>query len=71
MAEARRAVRELGLKGINLDAGFYARPLRADAEELMPLYEACQDLGVPAYVMSGPTTPDQAYFTRLPQIAAA
>src|SRR5215212_7730905 len=61
VAEARRAVRELGLRGVNLDAGFYARPLRADAEEPMPLYEACRDLGVPAFVMSGPTTPDLAH----------
>ena len=49
------------LLGVNFDAGFYARPLRADANELMPLYEACQQEGVPAFVMSGPTTPDLAF----------
>ncbi|MGH1573685.1 amidohydrolase family protein [Methylobacterium sp. P31] len=32
--------------------------MRADDERLMPLYELCQDLKVPAFVMSGPTTPD-------------
>ena len=58
LAEARRAVTGLGMKGINLDAGFYGDPMRADDERLMPLYELCQELGVPAFVMSGPTTPD-------------
>ncbi|GEP06166.1 MULTISPECIES: amidohydrolase family protein [Methylobacterium] len=61
VAEATRAVRDLGLKGINLDAGFYAEPLRASDDRLMPLYELCQALEVPAFIMSGPTTPDLAY----------
>ena len=61
VAEATRAVRDLGLAGINLDAGFYETALRADDERLMPLYEACVALGVPAFVMSGPTTPDLAF----------
>lgn len=60
LAELRRSVRELDLRGLNVDAGFYATPLRADAEVLMPLYEECARLGVPAFVMSGPTTPDLA-----------
>lgn len=58
IAEATRAVKELGMKAINLDAGFYATPLRADDDRLMPLYELCVSLGVPVFVMSGPTTPD-------------
>ena len=58
LAEARRAVAELNLRGINLDAGFYAEGLRADDARLLPLYELCQELRVPAFVMSGPTTPD-------------
>jgi predicted TIM-barrel fold metal-dependent hydrolase len=58
VAEAERAVTGLGLAGVNLDAGFYATGLRADDERLMPLYEVCAELGVPAFVMSGPTTPD-------------
>ena len=61
VAEARRAVRELGLRAVNIDAGFYATPMRADDDRLLPLYEACADLGVPAFVMSGPTTPDLAF----------
>lgn len=61
IAEATRAVRELGLKGINLDAGFYSEPMKANDERLMPLYELCQALEVPAFIMSGPTTPDLSY----------
>ena len=61
VAEARRAVQELGLRAVNLDAGFYATPMRADDERLLPLYESCVSLGVPAFVMSGPTTPDLAF----------
>lgn len=61
VAEARHAVQELGMKGINLDAGFYETPMKADDERLMPLYELCQELGVPAFVMSGPTTPDLSF----------
>lgn len=58
IAEATHAVKDLGMKGINIDAGFYATPLRADDYRLMPLYELCESLGVPAFVMSGPTTSD-------------
>lgn len=61
VAEARRAVQEQRLSAVNLDAGFYATPLRADDARLLPLYELCQTLGVPAFVMSGPTTPDLAF----------
>ena len=61
VAEARRAVGALGLAAVNIDAGFYETPLRADDDRLMPLYEACVSLGVPAFVMSGPTTPDLAF----------
>jgi predicted TIM-barrel fold metal-dependent hydrolase len=61
LKEARYAVQELGMKGVNLDAGFYATPMKADDERLMPLYALCVELDVPAFVMSGPTTPDLAY----------
>ena len=61
VAEAQRAITTLGLAALNVDAGFYETPLRADDERLMPLYEACVSLGVPAFIMSGPTTPDLAY----------
>jgi predicted TIM-barrel fold metal-dependent hydrolase len=58
LAHARHALTELGMAGLNLDVGFYANPLRADDDVLLPLYALCQELGVPAFVMSGPTTPD-------------
>lgn len=58
VAEATRAIKTLGMKGLNLDAGFYADAMKADDDRLMPLYEVCDKLGVPAFVMSGPTTPD-------------
>lgn len=61
LAEATRAVETLRLAAINFDAGFYATPLRADDEKLMPLYETCLALNVPAFIMSGPTTPDLAF----------
>jgi predicted TIM-barrel fold metal-dependent hydrolase len=61
VAEAVRAVRTLGLAAVNLDAGFYETPLRADDERLMPLYETCVALDVPVLIMSGPTTPDLAF----------
>lgn len=61
VAEAMRALTELGLAGVNLDAGFYARGLAADDPLLFPLYEVCAARGVPAFVMSGPTTPDLAH----------
>lgn len=56
--EAERAVKTLGLLGLNIDAGFYEQAIRADDAALMPLYEICQALNVPAFILSGPTTPD-------------
>jgi len=35
--------------------------MRADDARLLPLYDVCAELGVPAFVMSGPTTPDLAF----------
>jgi uncharacterized protein len=61
VAEVHRSIKQLGLRGLNIDAGFYAKPLKANDGRLLPLYEACEKLGVPACVMSGPTTPDLAY----------
>ncbi len=59
--EARRGIAKLDLLGVNLDAGFYAEPMRADDDRLLPLYALCDELAVPAFVMSGPTTPDLAH----------
>jgi hypothetical protein len=56
--EIERAVTKLNLLGLNIDAGFYAQPMRVDDPILLPLYEACQGLNVPVFLLSGPTTPD-------------
>lgn len=58
VAEVERAVTRLGLKAINVEPGFGAPPLKADDPLLLPVYDACQQLDVPVFVMSGPTTPD-------------
>ncbi len=58
IAEARRAVSELGCRAINVDPGFLERPIKADDPLLHPIYRTCEELNVPAFIMSGPTTPD-------------
>lgn len=57
VAEVERAVRKLGLKAINVEPGFGAPPRPADDPMLFPVYEACEGLGVPVSIMSGPTAP--------------
>jgi hypothetical protein len=57
-AEIERAVRQLGLLGINLEPGFGKPPLRADDPLLFPVYESCAALSVPVFLMSGPTSPN-------------
>lgn len=57
-AEVEHAVKELGLKGINLEPGFGKVPMHADNPLFFPVYEACSSLNVPVSLMSGPTTPD-------------
>jgi len=56
--EVERAVRVLGLKAINLEPAWCQPARRVDDPALMPVYEACQALGVPVSLMSGPTAPD-------------
>jgi predicted TIM-barrel fold metal-dependent hydrolase len=58
LKELNRSASTLGLIGLNIDAGFYKVPMRADDPTLMPLYEACQGLKIPVFLLSGPTTPD-------------
>ena len=58
LAEAEKAIKTMGARGLNIDAGFYETAMRADDKALLPLYELCQGLGVPAFILSGPTTPD-------------
>jgi predicted TIM-barrel fold metal-dependent hydrolase len=57
VAEVERAIKELGLKGINLEPGFGSTPIRADDPILFPIYEACDQMKVPVSLMSGPTSP--------------
>lgn len=59
--EVERALGPLRLAALNLDGGFYERPLHADDPLLLPLYEIARAHNVPVFVMSGPTTPDLAY----------
>lgn len=58
IAEAERAIKALGLRAINLEPGFGDPALHFDDPQYFPLYEALQDWNVPAFLMSGPTTPD-------------
>ena len=55
---AEHAIKTLGHVGLNIDAAFYETALKADDKSLLPLYELCQALNVPAFILSGPTTPD-------------
>lgn len=61
LAEIERAVNQLGLLGVNLEPGFGDPPLHADDPSLYPLYDACDQLKIPVFLMSGPTTPDLDY----------
>lgn len=61
LAGVEHSIKVLGQKGINLEPGFGAPALQADDPVFLPVYEACQELGVPVCLMSGPTTPDLAY----------
>jgi predicted TIM-barrel fold metal-dependent hydrolase len=58
LKEVERSAKSLGLIGLNIDAGFYKTAMRADDKMLLPLYEACQALKIPVFLLSGPTTPD-------------
>lgn len=58
VAEAERAVKQLGLRGINVEPGFGNPPVAADDPQFLPVYDACAQLGVPLFIMSGPTSPN-------------
>lgn len=57
VAEVERAVNVLGLKAINVEPAFGSPPRPADDPMLFPVYEACEAMGVPVSIMSGPTAP--------------
>lgn len=58
LAEVERAIKQLGLRGVNVEPGFGNPPVAADDAQFLPIYDACAQLGVPVFIMSGPTTPN-------------
>lgn len=63
-------IRRLGLYGVNMDPGFSARRLHVDDAELYPVYEACDALGLPVFLMSGPNTGPTLDYTNPDRYAA-
>ncbi|MGV6872798.1 amidohydrolase family protein [Pseudochelatococcus sp. B33] len=61
LEEAERAVKVLGLKGIDLEPGFGDPPRHPDDPVYFPVYELALALKVPVFFMSGPTTPDPRF----------
>lgn len=61
LAEAERAIKTLGLRGIDVEPGFGAPPRDPDDPIYFPLYELLAAMDVPLFLMSGPTTPDPRY----------
>ncbi|WNV03587.1 amidohydrolase family protein [Candidatus Methylospira mobilis] len=61
LKEIERAILTLGLSGINIEPGFGATPMGADDPSLYPVYDACCQLDVPVFLMSGPTSPSLEY----------
>lgn len=59
--EAERAIRELGLAGIDIEPGFGSPARHVDDSAYFPIYEVCAQLGVPVFLMTGPTTPDPRF----------
>ena len=59
--EIERAVGSLGLKGIDIEPGFGSPPRHPDDRVYWPIYERLQELGVPLFLMTGPTTPDPRF----------
>lgn len=59
--EVERAIGTLGLKAINLEPGFGKTARHFDDPLLLPVYELLQSRSVPAFLMSGPTTPDLSF----------
>jgi predicted TIM-barrel fold metal-dependent hydrolase len=58
LAEIERATNQLGLRGINVEPGFGNPAVAADDAQFLPVYDACEQLGLPVFIMSGPTTPN-------------
>lgn len=74
VAEAERAVRELGLRGIAVEPGFCQPPLYPDDESLYPIYAECERLKVPVMLtVSVLVGPDISYSdpTHIDRVAQA
>ncbi|MDR2330511.1 MAG: amidohydrolase family protein [Comamonas sp.] len=71
--EIERAIKVLGLRGIDLEPGFGDPARHPDDPVYWPIYERAQALGVPLFLMSGPTTPDPSFNdpARLAKVAQA
>ena len=50
VAEVEHAVKDLGCRGIVLEPGFCSPPLMPDAASLYPIYDRCEELGVPVAI---------------------
>lgn len=59
--EIARAVGPLGLKGIDIEPGFGVPPRHPDDRIYWPIYKRLQELDVPLFLMTGPTTPDPRF----------
>ena len=57
LSEIERAIKVLGLSGVGIEPGFGAPPRYPDDALYWPVYELARSLGVPVFLMSGPTTP--------------
>ena len=62
VADIDTAIGQLGLKGLCIEPGLFEKPLYADDETLMPIYEKCDQLEAPILFMTGPFAgPDLTY----------
>lgn len=61
LSEIERAIKVLGLSGVGIEPGFGAPPRYPDDALYWPVYELARSLGVPVFLMSGPTTPNPRF----------